>query len=58
MADIDDSDRAKFLEALDDSDENVSDWEAGFIESNIGRGWYSPKVREIIDRMMEQYPDV
>jgi len=53
-----DDERSDFLKKLDKSDENVSDWEAQFIESNLDREHFSPKQREIIDRMAEKYPDI
>lgn len=44
-----------FLKKLDDSDVNVSDWEAQFIESNLTRDFFSAKQREITMKLMERY---
>lgn len=52
---MDDQQRAEFLKRLDSASVTVSDWDAKFIESNLDRQWFSPKQREIIDRMMEKY---
>lgn len=56
---MDDDARADFLKRLDDAaDEvNVTDWEAQFIESNLERQHFSPKQREVIDRLVEKYED-
>lgn len=45
----------EFLKMLDNSDVNVSDWEAQFIESNLSREHFSPKQREIVMKLMEKY---
>ena len=53
-----DQTRADFLEALDLSDAvEVSEWEAQFIESNLGRTAFTDKQREVIDRMHRKYAD-
>lgn len=45
-----------FLKMLDDSDAvSVSDWEAGFIESNLSREHFSAKQREIVMKLMDRY---
>jgi hypothetical protein len=45
-----------FLKMLDDSEAvSVSDWEAGFIGSNLTREHFSAKQREIVMKMMEKY---
>lgn len=44
-----------FLHALDESDVEVNDWEARFIESNLKTEHFSPKQREVIVQMMEKY---
>jgi hypothetical protein len=44
-----------FLKMLDESDMTVSDWEAGFIESNLSREHFSPKQREITVKLIEKY---
>lgn len=48
---------AKFLKKLDNSDVTVSDWEAQFIGSNLGKASYSPKQRASIDQMIEKYSE-
>jgi hypothetical protein len=51
-----DQERADFLKRLDGSPTvTVTDWEAQFIASNLDRGWFSHKQREIIDRLIEKY---
>ena len=53
-----DQTRADFLEALDLSDAvEVSEWEAQFIESNLGHTAFTVKQREVIDRMHRKYAD-
>ena len=44
-----------FLKRLDEADVTVSDWEAGFIESNLTREHFSEKQREIVLKLMEKY---
>jgi hypothetical protein len=44
-----------FLKALDESDINVTDWEAQFIEGNLENDRFSPKQREIVTRLIEKY---
>jgi len=51
----DDSELRHFLEMLDASDVNVTDWEANFIESNLQRDHFSAKQREIVMKMIEKY---
>ena len=51
-----DSLRHDFLEDLDDSlIIQVSDWEAGFMESNLSRKHFSEGQRKIIDKMRKKY---
>jgi len=53
-----DSERLKFLIRLDNAENvTVSDWEASFIESHIGKAYasFSPKQREAIDKMIGKY---
>lgn len=64
-----DDDRAKFLVRLDESDKRVTEFEAGFIESQLRRfnpkhlqtglldctGLFSSKQREVIDAMFDRY---
>lgn len=45
----------EFLKMLDNSDVNVSDWEAQFIGSNLSREHFSAKQREIVMKLMEKY---
>jgi len=50
------TDRIKFLEALADSDDvDVTDWEAEFIESCLGRQSLSPKQIQIVDKLFWKY---
>lgn len=44
-----------FLKMLDESDVNISDWEAQFIESNMSRDYFSPKQRDVVVKLMEKY---
>jgi hypothetical protein len=56
MARLDDSDALRdFLKQLDDSDVEVSDWEARFIESNLAHGHFSAQQRENIMQLMTKY---
>ena len=54
---MDDEERSEFLKRLDEAvgRVEVTDWEAQFIESNLGRSMFSAKQREAIDRMHEKY---
>ena len=45
-----------FLDALDESNEDVSDWEAGFMESNVDREEFTePQRRNVLAKMIEKY---
>lgn len=44
-----------FLKALDESDINVTDWEAKFIEGNLDNDFFSPKQREVVTRLIDKY---
>jgi len=56
MSKPDDSEELrKFLKMLDESDVNVSDWDAQFIESNLEREHFSAKQREVVMKMMERF---
>ena len=44
-----------FLQALDMSDVEVSDWEARFIESSLGRTSFSDKQMVVIRKLMTKY---
>ena len=55
VAEWSDAQRAEFLAALDESDVEVSDWEARFVESNLGRGRFSVRQRKAADRLIEKY---
>lgn len=50
-----DSDRRTFVQALDAADFEVTDWEAGFIESCLKFRSYTDKVRAQIDRLIGKY---
>ena len=53
---IDDSAALKnFLVQLDNATFEVTDWEAKFIETCLGREHYSPKQREQIMKLIEKY---
>ena len=58
MASYSDKERRDFLRKLDESDTKVTDWEAGFIESNLDRGTFTSAQAAAIDRMIEKYPNV
>ena len=53
-----DAERERYLRDLDDSDYEVSDWEASFVSSCIGREYFTPKQRQVIESLMEKYPEV
>ncbi len=50
-----DRQRRDFLEQLDNAEMEVTDWEARFLESNLGRDFFSDAQRQVIDQMMERY---
>lgn len=59
--------RGAFLRALDESEREVTDWEATFIESFLNvastrpasvAGWWTPGRRTSCDRMMSHYAEV
>lgn len=50
-----DEDLVDFLQTLDDSDVEVTEWEAKFISSNLDAIAFSPKQRESINQMIEKY---
>lgn len=55
-----DKERIEFLQWLDKSDTQVSEWEASFIESMLKWGDdvnLTPKRCDVIDKMMEKYGD-
>jgi len=43
----------KDIDSLDDIE--VSDFEAEFIESNLGREFFTSKQKEVLDRMNRKY---
>ena len=49
----------RFLRALDDIDKHKveveTDWEAGFIDSNLDREEFTDAQKEVIGRMIEKY---
>ena len=49
--------RRSFLDSLDESEAGETDWEANFLDSTMERETFSPKQREVIDRMIEKYGD-
>ncbi len=48
-------DYVRFLNALDRADFEVTDWEAGFIESNLTRVYFTEQQRITLDRLIERY---
>ena len=55
MSDYTDFDRREFLYALDESDVEVTDWEAGFIDGVKEEVFYTTRQREKIDQLIERY---
>lgn len=52
----DDTERHEFIARLDAAPFNVTDWEAGFIETCMDwEGDFTPRQRDAIDRLMEKY---
>lgn len=45
----------KFLKKLDESDVEVTGWEAQFIESNLKATSFTPKQREVVDNLIDRY---
>lgn len=56
---ITDDDRKQFLMDLDESDQDVTDWEVEFINSMLARMpvSFSDKQKDCIDRMIIKYDD-
>ena len=52
-----DTERNEFLNELDNSPIDVTDWESKFIESNIDRMHFSDRQRVTVDKMIEKYGD-
>lgn len=51
-----DEKRRSFLDALDDSDRiEVTDWEAQFLESTIGKEVFTDGQRKVIETLMIHY---
>ena len=50
-----DEEMVDFLQSLDNSDVEASEWEAEFIESNLDAIAFSPKQRRSIMEMIEKY---
>jgi hypothetical protein len=55
MSDYSDEDLVDFLQSLDGSDVEVTDWEARFIASNLDATWFTDRQRESIRAMVEKY---
>lgn len=51
-----DRDCQDFLRCLDDAPFECTDWEAEFLETNLGRTTFTPAQRQSIERMMNKYP--
>ena len=47
--------RVEFLRCLADARVQFTDWEAQFIESNLGRAWFTEKQKAVIDRLRTKY---
>lgn len=43
------------LKTIDDGDENVTDWEARFIESNLDRASFTEAQLTVIQQMADKY---
>ena len=61
---LEDLKRVRFLEALDRGDKSITRWEEKFMEGQLerlkpgigmNRIWFSPKQREVIDKMRKRY---
>ena len=50
-----DLERVKFLQKLDKSDVDVTDWEAQFIASTLEKTFFTPKQREVVDKLIDRY---
>lgn len=50
-----DEEMVDFLQALDSSDVEATDWEAKFIASNLDAIAFSPKQRESVLEMINKY---
>lgn len=58
MSDPSDEIYAEFIQILDDADHiDLTDWETDFIESNFSRKTFSPKQREVLEKMRKKYED-
>ncbi len=51
----DDEQLNDFLQALDESDVDVSDWESKFIQSNLDTYVFTDNQRKSIQEMIEKY---
>ena len=47
--------RVEFLRCLADARVGLTDWEAQFIESNLGRAWFTEKQKSVIDQLRTKY---
>ena len=52
-----DAERVEWLHQLDDRDVDVTEWEADFLASVIGRGLtnFTDKQRDVIGHMFQKY---
>jgi len=56
IMEISDDRLRSFLDALEDADFEVSDWEAQFMESNMDRETFTEKQRQnVLAKMVEKY---
>lgn len=47
--------RREFISDLDDATFDITNWEAEFLESVLGKDTFSPKQREVIDNLRRKY---
>lgn len=50
--------RYEFLIALDEADLRLDSFESFFLQSNVYSKSFSPKQREVVDRLAMKYPHV
>ena len=47
--------RVEFLRCLAGARAHLTDWEAQFIESNLGRAWFTERQKAVIDQLRTKY---
>ena len=50
-----DAARMELLRCLAGARVRLTDWEAQFIESNLGRAWFTERQKAVIDRLWTKY---